>query len=88
MDLTPHLNSAALAHLVARLTSHDGVTKSQLAVAAEMTPANLREYETGVRRGQTLQVRTRIAGALGCPVEVVTCWCDLPGKTCRNEVPL
>ena len=80
----PHLNPATLAFGLARLVRDDGLTKSEVARRAEMTPANLREYETGLRAGTTQGVRKRIAEGMDVDVAVLTCWCHRPDGRCVN----
>lgn len=79
MDLDPHINPAALAHVIERLvTASADVTKSSISVAAGMRPGNLREYETGIRLGSTDDIRARLASATGVRPQVITCYCDRP----------
>lgn len=49
-----------------------------------MTPANLRELETGVRSGARATTRERVAAAIGVDPLAITCWCDRPGERCRS----
>jgi hypothetical protein len=85
MTTSPHLNPSALGHLVVLKTMDPDINKGWVATQAVMTPANLREYETGVRLGATEPVRERLATALDCPVKAITCWCDRPKGSCRNS---
>jgi hypothetical protein len=75
-----HLHSAAFAALLA----HDpaGRSKAKIASVASVTPANLREFETGLRAGT--RVKGRLAEALGVAEAAVTCWCDRPDGRCRS----
>jgi transcriptional regulator with XRE-family HTH domain len=83
MNPTPHVNLAVLAHALGTLRAQ-GWSKSDVAREARMTPANLREYETGKRNGQSIEVRRRLAKALGVPVVSLTCWCPRPDGRCMT----
>lgn len=78
-----HLHSGTLTALLAHDTRP---SKSQVASALGITPANLRELETGVRSGATIKTRRLIAGYFNVQVPQVSCWCDRPDGRCRSAV--
>jgi transcriptional regulator with XRE-family HTH domain len=45
-----------------------GITRSDLARAADVTPAYVTQLETGVRKNPSLEILKRLARALGVPV--------------------
>jgi ribosome-binding protein aMBF1 (putative translation factor) len=69
-----HVSPSAVAALLAAKRT-EGLTKSDVARMARMTPSNLREYETGRRRGSSIDVRRRLAGALKVRLADITCDC-------------
>ena len=76
----PHLHAASFGVLLAR--DSQGRSKSMVASEAQVTPANLREFETGLRAGT--RVKGRLAAALGVDEAAVSCWCDRPEGRCRS----
>jgi hypothetical protein len=77
-----HIHPAALSALLAHDPS--GRPYSVVASAAGFTPANVREFQTGVRSGARAETRSRLAAEMGVPAGAITCWCDRPDGRCRS----
>jgi transcriptional regulator with XRE-family HTH domain len=77
---TPHLQPAAFAHALDRRCAA-GVTKQQIAAAAEVQPQHLSAFAAGTKNAGD-KVRPRLAEALGVPESAITCWCPRPDGRC------
>jgi hypothetical protein len=75
-----HINAAALRAFVSMYPG----SKSELCREAEITPGHLWDLETFRNRGTSLALRVRVAGALGVPVEAITCRCGRPDGSCLS----